>query len=79
MARWEAGKLVMDSFKCDFKAGNSRQTSELYDTNTQIADNTETKILKMSDHPPLVGGKLFISPDIISTESKPDNETYFQQ
>ena len=35
---------------------------EVSDTSTQIAGSTETKIVKMSDNPPLVSAKLLILP-----------------
>ena len=40
-----------------FGDGNSDRTSELSDNNAQTSAGTETKIVKVSDDPPLVNGQ----------------------
>ena len=46
-----------------FRGGNSHQKLEISNTNTQMTSKTEVKIVKMSDDPPLMSGKLCISHD----------------
>ena len=41
---------------------NSHRTSGISDTNMQTDGTTEMKIVKISSNPPLVNGKLLVSP-----------------
>ena len=57
----EVGYLTtFRSFAMNFRAVNSLHKSVISNTNAQIAGNTETKIVRMSEDSPFVNGKCFI-------------------
>ena len=50
-------KCVNDKWNSVSRGESSHQTLEIYNTNSQTTINTRTKIVKISDNPPLVNGK----------------------